>query len=405
MKTWLSNKIKENKSITRKDVLKKHNNLCFNEVTMFISSNKSLLHLPFKEQVYCWFKDIKEVVLCSSCKGNKVKFIGFVQGYNSYCNKKCAANNKQTLEKRKKTVLERYNVENVLQIDKIREKIKTTTLERYGVEYASQSNEIKTKTKDYFSKKFKVDNPSKLDKNKKAAKERINLKKMKQGVKKKYNVDSVFELKSIQSKVKQTNIKNFGVDNIFKTIDFKKKYKSNKVSKIEEKIKENLQAVSFFYVDKQFDMRVENYLIEIEGSYYHPRKIEYLNFTQLNSILNDKIKYDLVNKLGDYKLLKVQIEDLPKENITLDSLKENSYTPNYLISYNQIIISKDYIKSYKEKYGEKKLMRYTKLLVKFVKEFSIELKNIEEERLIKTIESFLKESKRDFTFFNINMSI
>jgi hypothetical protein len=48
-------------------------------------------------------------------------------------------------EKREHTNLSRYNVRNQFQLEKIKEKIKETNLERYGVEHPSQNQEIQEK--------------------------------------------------------------------------------------------------------------------------------------------------------------------------------------------------------------------------------------------------------------------
>lgn len=56
--------------------------------------------------------------------------------------------NKKILGKQKKTNLDKYGCENVFQNDGIKSKAKTTNLEKYGVEYPTQSLEVKAKIKD-----------------------------------------------------------------------------------------------------------------------------------------------------------------------------------------------------------------------------------------------------------------
>lgn len=63
-----------------------------------------------------------------------------------YCNIKCQPSmwNQDQVDE---TVRERYNVDNVFQLESVKEKSKETNLERYGVEFVSQSDEIKNKIK------------------------------------------------------------------------------------------------------------------------------------------------------------------------------------------------------------------------------------------------------------------
>jgi hypothetical protein len=86
-------------------------------------------------------------------------------------------------EKRRKTFLERYGVDNPAKSDEIQARIRQTNLERYGVEYSSQSKEVQ---------------------------ERIRKSNLEQ-----YGVEYTFQAPEIQEKIKKTNIERYGTENPF----------------------------------------------------------------------------------------------------------------------------------------------------------------------------------------------
>lgn len=79
----------------------------------------------------------------------KIKIIKDLEYYKEYAKKmksiklsKYGNENYNNKEKNKKTCLEKYGVENVFQLETIKNKIRETNLKKYGVEYPSQSKEI-----------------------------------------------------------------------------------------------------------------------------------------------------------------------------------------------------------------------------------------------------------------------
>ena len=61
------------------------------------------------ERLYCFINSINKVKTCLICN-KKLKFYGFSKGYRNYCSKKCAASDKNRLEKIEKTCLNKYGV-------------------------------------------------------------------------------------------------------------------------------------------------------------------------------------------------------------------------------------------------------------------------------------------------------
>jgi len=96
-----------------------------------------------------WLKEEGEGI-CKNC-GNITKFVGIKRnGYLKACSYNCANKlrsishlsplliEKDIYEKRKKTCLEKYGVENISQLDSIKRKKENTCLKNIGVKYYSQ---------------------------------------------------------------------------------------------------------------------------------------------------------------------------------------------------------------------------------------------------------------------------
>lgn len=102
----------------------------------------------------------------------------------------------------KETNLEKYGVENVFQLDTIKEKSKNTIKDRYGAENVSQSETVQQKKRKRNLKKYGVTNPSMLD----SVKEKV-----KQSNRDRFGVDYPMQLTEFQERIKQTDIKKYGV--------------------------------------------------------------------------------------------------------------------------------------------------------------------------------------------------
>lgn len=203
----------------------------------------------------------------------------------------------------------------------------------------------------------------------------------KKAIKEKFGVENVFVLRQMKEKAKKTKLEKYGDEN-YNNMDKNKqtmldKYgvdngrylvKNTKTSVIEKEVADKLNAEhKFVYKNKEFDIRLENDLIEIDGDFWHPDKLENLTLIQISSAINDKNKIDIINE-SDFNMYKIHTSNIP-ENISLDTLKENSYEPDYSISYYQKILTKEYFKRYIEKKGKDKLKKYNLLLLKFIRTF------------------------------------
>jgi hypothetical protein len=167
----------------------------YNEI---IQSNK--LNITYFSQIlynYCY--DIKEIPKCKIC-GNELKFVRFTIGYRTFCSTSCAMHDKDLIKKRnektKKTCLDKYGVENVMQTKEFKEKIKETCIQKYGKEFFMQTDEFKEK--------------------------------MIKNNKKKYGVDYYFQTEDFKEKVKNYSLNKYGIEHYNQSEEIiNKKHKTN----------------------------------------------------------------------------------------------------------------------------------------------------------------------------------
>lgn len=105
-----------------------------------------------------------------------------------YCSYKCLPNN-WNQSKINETVKNKYNVDNVFQLEDVKEKSKETMNIVYGVEHATQSKIIKDKSKQTSLNRYGVEHPQ--------------------------------SLQEFKEKKKDTLLKNYGVDHYSKTKEFR----------------------------------------------------------------------------------------------------------------------------------------------------------------------------------------
>lgn len=148
------------------------------------------------EQLYRLLYGIVDIPVCLTCS-KPVEFDTFQKGYKTFCSHKCAVSNKQTTLKRKKTNLEKYGSEYLLDCLEIREKRKQTMLLKYGSEHPLQNLELR-KVVDQKNRNRKQEDWDNISKKRKET----NLKK--------YGVANLWDLPEFVEKINQTNLKNNG---------------------------------------------------------------------------------------------------------------------------------------------------------------------------------------------------
>jgi len=109
--------------------------------------------LPFIQKIWHWVNDKPIPILCIC--GNKVKFHrNWMDGYRKGCSPKCSQSNSETKEKRKKTTLEKWGVENVSKNQGIKEKTVQTNLEKYGTKSTFQNPKVRKKWTENIKSKY-----------------------------------------------------------------------------------------------------------------------------------------------------------------------------------------------------------------------------------------------------------
>ena len=125
--------------------------------------------------------------------------------------------------------LKKYGVNNISQLDSVKNKIRNTCNNNHGVDYPMQSEQVRNKFKTTCFEKFGVDNPAKL-KDIQQKVEQTNLKK--------HGVCRPNQNKNIVNKMKKTNNLKFGQDYVFESQYFTEKilqkYGVDNVMKLEQ---------------------------------------------------------------------------------------------------------------------------------------------------------------------------
>lgn len=153
--------------------------------------------LSINEMLYWYFNDLKEHPKCKTCGSENVSYQGFNKGYKYFCSLKCSRNCPDTIEKLKKTNLERYGYEFNSQSPTVKEKLKKTNLERYGHVCPLHNKEIQNK-----SRKTKLERYG--------DETYTNPNKMKETNLERYGVSCTMKLDLIKSKSRKTKLERYG---------------------------------------------------------------------------------------------------------------------------------------------------------------------------------------------------
>lgn len=213
-------------------------------------------------------------------------------GSLDYC-RKCTTNNKV-----KKTVQERYGVNNVAQYNKFKEKQKNTLLERYNVENYSQTEEYKEKYKKTCIERYGVENPSKCAS--------IREKSINTCIEK-YGVESTLQVPEFREKGEKTSIEKYGAEFYTKTDEYKNKLKNISLEKY---------GTEFSSQSEEVKNKIRETCIE---KYNTP-------FYQSTDEFKRKIKYTWNNKTNE------EIEDFVKKHKETCLKKYGVENPNSLPS-------------------------------------------------------------------------
>ena len=203
-----------------------------------------------KEYFDKWIKEKGEGI-CKIC-GNETKFVRSDYGYNNTCCKKCQ--DIYCIQQMNVTIKETYGVDNVFQLDYIKEQskktnlekygdekyrnhdqIKKTNLEKYGVEYPFESEIIRNKAKQSFTDKtgyeYNFQSPEVKQKIKEVCLAKYGTEyanqcelvknKIKETNLNKYGTYCYLQNEKIKEQIKKRNLENFGVECVLSNQDIK----------------------------------------------------------------------------------------------------------------------------------------------------------------------------------------
>lgn len=210
------------------------------------------------------FVDVK----CDNCgKEKKVKY----QSYNLSTNnntEKYYCNNKECINKKRQIALQKkYGVNNVFQLEDVKDKIKITNLELFGFENPHQNEEIKEKA------------------------EKTNLKR--------YGAKNPFQSEEIKRKIKKTNIKNYGFEypsqnkeflykklkngtkiNYIDHLYYQGSYEKEFILKYKDKVNiDNGLSIEYYYLDEKkiyhsdFYISDYNLVVEVKSTYWYNKNL------------------------------------------------------------------------------------------------------------------------------------
>lgn len=239
----------------------------------------------------------KEVVFCDYYK------LGYSNG--EYLCKKC---------KLKKNNLEKFGVENVFQLESVKEKSKKTNLEKRGVEFISQSKEVQIKIKkgnlDKYGSEHHLRNPKILEKQK-----LTNIEK--------WGFENVSKNHDIKEKKKETNLKNWGSTNNKKSEIFRKK--NFKVAKHPNYVNYIKDGTSLFKCDNSQEHRFEIGIDVIQ------KRIKYN--TVLCTICNPIDKHQSGKEIKLFNFIKSIYNDEIIQNFKIDRKEIDIYLPRLKIGF------------------------------------------------------------------------
>lgn len=184
--------------------------------------NVDVSDLPIRSTVKILFK-----CDCPSC--NSKEYYNTLYNINrnkdvDFLTKKtfCYSNSECKAHAVKQTLLDKYNVENAMEIPGVKQKIENHFLDKYGTKSAVESKEVRDKTKHTLLEKYGVEYSWQIPEVKQKSKETLM---------NRYNVDNPFKSEEIKEKIKQTNLRKYGVEYVSQSVEIKEKIKQTNLKR------------------------------------------------------------------------------------------------------------------------------------------------------------------------------
>lgn len=241
----------------------------------------SNLDIEFKIKFYMYENNIVEIPKCEC--GNDVKFIDMKSGFREFCCRKCMNDSQITKEKKKKTCIEIYGVDNPSKAQQIKEKVKSTNRKLFGVDYPLQSQENVNKLRNTFINKYGVDNPSKIREIREKAENTMI---------KKFGVPHAMQNEEVKQNLKDFFMEKYGVDNPFYLKEVQEKKKETMILKYGTKH----PLLNSVIMNKLKETNIEKYgNISYLGSIEHRNNLNIINNEKISDKVNDD-RYTLISR-------------------------------------------------------------------------------------------------------------
>ena len=172
---------------------------CGHPVNSFKGLATHIQHRHDKKDYYNKYMKKDGEGLCKVCN-SPTKFTILGRGYEKYCCKECERIDYST----------RMTCKNPMKTESAQQNQRNTNLERYGVSQNTKRPEIKEQIKQTCLDKYGVENVIQVKEIKDRAK-----KNREETCMKEHGVKSYFSVKEVQDKIKQTYMKRYGVENPF----------------------------------------------------------------------------------------------------------------------------------------------------------------------------------------------
>jgi hypothetical protein len=187
----------------------------------------NLEHLTFKQKVYHFINNIKEVIRCRNKNCNKpTNYKNSTLGYYDYCSNICVSNDPHIKKIKENKSLEKFGTKTPAESKEIKDKIIKTNNERYGSNSPLSNKKVKNKSNKTLLSNYGVTNPSH---NQEILKKRVE--------------SFIKNIDGYKESYKKTSIEKYGVEHPWmnkeiheKTIEsFYKDYKMRIKSKLNDK--------------------------------------------------------------------------------------------------------------------------------------------------------------------------
>lgn len=300
-------------------------------------------------------------VLCDYCKSNVLhlpyrQYLKTLKTNGKTCCKDCKG------AKNKESTLKKYGVENISQLDNVKQNKKETTLIHYGVESPLQSKEILDKLQntclDKYGKYCSFMNEEVREKHKKTLLEKYGVdhvwkieevkKKVDETIKLKYGVDNISCNEEIKEKKRQESLKKYGTEYVLQSKEVREKITKTMHDNNSQKSSKQQQYLNVLYDGKlnypisnlSADIFLEEYGIDIEyDGGGHDLCVKLGNITQEEFNRKEMIRNYIIKKEGYKQIRIVSSKDkLPSDDILLQMLEQAkeyfSTTSHTWIEYN-----------------------------------------------------------------------